>query len=121
MRLTDERDRERQFTLVATRKLTGQPVCVHVQRGRDHERLDVGAQFRSRPESLEATINQQVLSDGQLNVDGRKLWADAKREAGIPGGIDDGDAFDLDIPYIGDDITAFKLCESSVGTIDKRK
>ena len=40
--LTDKRNRERQFTLVATRQLARQPVRKHVQRGRDHERLDAG-------------------------------------------------------------------------------
>ena len=63
-RLTDERNRKRQFTLVATRKLTRQTVRIHVQRGRDHERLDVGVQFGSTLESLEMSIDQQVFSDG---------------------------------------------------------
>jgi hypothetical protein len=105
--LTDKRNRERQFTLVATRQLTRQPVRIHVQRGRVHERLDVGVQLGSTRESLETPVDQQVFSDSQLGVDGGELWTDPERETCTAGRVDDRDTLDLDIPCVGDDIASF--------------
>ena len=104
---TDKRNRERKFTLIATRQLARQPVRIHVQRGCDHERLDVGVQLGSTCESLEASVDQQVFSDSQLGVDGGELWADAECETCAAGRVDDRDTLDLDIPYVGDDIASF--------------
>lgn len=112
--LTDQRNRERQFTLVSTRQLARQPVRIHVQRGRNHERLDVGVQFGSTLESLETSVDQQVFPDGQLGVDGGELGADAERETCVARRVDDGDALNLDIPCVGNDIASFNVHELSV-------
>lgn len=108
-KFTEKRNGKCQFALVSTRKPTRQPDHIHAQGGRDHERFDISVQFGPTPEAFETPVDQQVFSDGRLCVDSSELWADAECETGMPRSVDDGDAFDLDISCIRDDIPAFRF------------
>lgn len=77
--LTDERNGQCQLSLVTPRQPDGQAIRVYVQRGRAHEGFDVAVQLFSAVQTLETSVDDEMLLHGQLGVNRSELRADTQR------------------------------------------